>query len=145
MIELHEAYNEQNIFAKILRGELPNITLYEDEHTLCFMDIMPQADGHCLVIPKEPAVTFLDLSQAGAAAIMATARKVAPAVIKAVDAPGFMMVQLNSSAAGQTVPHYHMHILPRHNGLELKFHAREPEDMAVLNALAEKIRAHIEA
>lgn len=141
MINLGDAYDEQNIFAKILRGEIPNITLYEDEHTLAFMDIMPQAEGHCLVIPKTPAVTFLDLSDAAAAAVMATAGKVAPAVVKALDAPGFMMVQLNGSAAGQTVPHYHMHILPRHEGLELKFHAREPEDMDVLSAVAEKIRA----
>ena len=141
MINLGDAYDAQNIFAKILRGEIPNITLYEDEHTLAFMDIMPQAEGHCLVIPKTPAVTFLDLSDAAAAAIMATAGKVAPAVVKALDAPGFMMVQLNGSAAGQTVPHYHMHILPRHEGLELKFHAREPEDMDVLSAVAEKIRA----
>lgn len=141
MINLGDAYDAQNIFAKILRGEIPNITLYEDEHTLAFMDIMPQAEGHCLVIPKTPAVTFLDLSDAAAAAVMATAGKVAPAVVKALDAPGFMMVQLNGSAAGQTVPHYHMHILPRHEGLELKFHAREPADMDVLSAVAEKIRA----
>lgn len=136
-------YDSNNIFAKILRGEMPSIKLIEDEHTLAFMDIMPQADGHALVIPKEPAVTFLDLSDAGAAAVMATARKLAPAIIKAVDAPGFMMAQLNSSYAGQTVPHYHMHILPRHDGLELKFHARDPEDMDVLAALAEKIRANL--
>lgn len=141
MIKLGDAYDEQNIFAKILRGEIPSIKLYEDEMTLAFMDIMPQAEGHCLVIPKEPAVTFLDLSDEAAAAVMATAKKLAAAVIKAVDAPGFMMVQLNSSHAGQTVPHYHMHILPRHEGLELKFHARDPEDMEVLGALAEKIRA----
>ncbi len=143
MIKLDDAYDENNIFAKILRGEIPNITLYEDDKTLAFMDIMPQAEGHCLVIPKEPAVTFLNLSEAGAAAVMATASKIAPAVVKAMNAPGFMMVQLNSSSAGQTVPHYHMHILPRHEGLELKFHAREPEDMAVLNATADKIRAEL--
>ena len=143
MIKLGDAYDEQNIFAKILRGEMPSIKLIEDAHTLAFMDIMPQADGHALVIPKEPAVTFLDLSDAGAAAVMATARKLAPAIIKAVDAPGFMMAQLNSSYAGQTVPHYHMHILPRHEGLELEFHARKPEDMDVLAALAEKIRANL--
>ena len=143
MINLTDAYDEGNIFAKILRGEIPSLKLYEDNHTLSFMDIMPQADGHCLVIPKEPAVTFLDLSAESAAAVMATAKRVAPAVIKAVNAPGFMMVQLNSSHAGQTVPHYHMHILPRHEGLELKFHARDPEDMDKLSALAEKIRTHI--
>ncbi len=143
MIKLDDAYDEQNIFAKILRGDIPNITLYEDDKTLAFMDIMPQAVGHCLVIPKEPAVTFLDLSEDSAAAIMATAKKVAAAVVKAVGAPGFMLAQLNSSAAGQTVPHYHMHILPRHDGLNLEFHARKPEDMAVLNETADKIRAYL--
>lgn len=143
MIKLDDAYDEQNIFAKILRGDIPNITLYEDDKTLAFMDIMPQAVGHCLVIPKEPAVTFLDLSEDSAAAIMATAKKVAAAVVKALGAPGFMLAQLNSSAAGQTVPHYHMHILPRHDGLDLEFHARKPEDMAVLNETADKIRAYL--
>ena len=122
---------------------MPNITLYEDEMTLAFMDIMPQAVGHSLVIPKEPAVTFLDLSEDGAAAVMATAKKVAAAIVQATDAPGFMMAQLNSSAAGQTVPHFHMHILPRHDGLELEFHARKPEDMVVLNETADKIRAYL--
>ena len=137
------AYDDDNIFAKILRGEMPNITLYEDEMTLAFMDIMPQAVGHSLVIPKEPAVTFLDLSKDGAAAVMATAKKVAAAIVQATDAPGFMMAQLNSSAAGQTVPHFHMHILPRHDGLEFEFHARKPEDMVVLNETADKIRAYL--
>ncbi|MCH1542502.1 MAG: HIT family protein [Alphaproteobacteria bacterium] len=143
MIKLDDTYDENNIFAKILRGEMPNITLYEDEMTLAFMDIMPQAVGHSLVIPKEPAVTFLDLSEDGAAAVMATAKKVAAAIVQATDAPGFMMAQLNSSAAGQTVPHFHMHILPRHDGLELEFHARKPEDMVVLNETADKIRAYL--
>jgi histidine triad (HIT) family protein len=143
MINLTDAYDEQNIFAKILRGELPAIKLYEDDATLAFMDIMPQVAGHALVIPKQPAVTFLDLTAEAAASVMATAKTLAPAIIKAVDAPGFMMAQLNASHAGQSVPHYHMHILPRHEGLELKFHARDPEDMDVLAALAEKIRAQI--
>lgn len=143
MINLTDTYDEQNIFAKILRGELPAIKLYEDDATLAFMDIMPQVAGHALVIPKQPAVTFLDLTAEAAASVMATAKILAPAIIKAVDAPGFMMAQLNASHAGQSVPHYHMHILPRHKGLELKFHARDPEDMDVLSALAEKIRAQI--
>lgn len=143
MIKLNDAYDEQNIFAKILRGDMPSIKLYEDDRTLSFMDIMPQADGHVLVIPKTPAVTFLDLPDDAAAAVMATAKKIAAAVVKTFDAPGFMMVQLNGSAAGQTVPHYHMHILPRQDGLKLKFHAREPEDMDKLSALADRIRANI--
>lgn len=143
MIKLTDTYDEQNIFAKILRGDMPSIKLYEDAHTLSFMDIMPQADGHALVIPKTPAVTFLDLPEDSAAAVMATSKKIAAAIVTTLAAPGFMMVQLNGSAAGQTVPHYHMHILPRQDGLELKFHAREPEDMEKLSALADKIRANL--
>ena len=143
MIKLDDAYDENNIFAKILRGEIPNITLYEDDKTLAFMDIMPQATGHCLVIPKEPAVTFLDLSEDSAAAVMATAKKVAAAVVKAMEAPGFMMAQLNSSAAGQTVPHFHMHIIPRHKGLEMLGHGTEMADMDELADIATRIRAAI--
>ena len=131
------------IFTKILSGEIPSHKIYEDDLVYAFLDIGPLSPGHTLVIPKEPAVTFLDLSEDSAAAVMATAKKVATAVVKAMEAPGFMMAQLNSSAAGQTVPHYHMHILPRHDGLELEFHARAPEDMAVLNETAEKIRAQL--
>lgn len=140
-MHLDDAYDDGNIFAKILRGEMPALKIYEDDETLAFMDIMPQAEGHCLVIPKQPGTNFLTISEEAAAACARTAHKLAPAVRQAVGADGFMVVQLNGSAAGQTVPHYHVHILPRQNGLELKFHAREPEDMAVLNAVAEKIRA----
>ena len=134
---------EPTIFTRIINGELPCHKVYEDDLIIAFLDIQPLTRGHTLVIPKEPAVTFLDLSEDSAAAVMATAKKVAAAVVKAMEAPGFMMAQLNSSSAGQTVPHYHMHILPRHDGLELEFHARAPEDMAVLNETAEKIRAQL--
>lgn len=135
------AYDTQNIFAKILRGEIPCIKLYEDEHTLSFMDIMPQADGHALVIPKEAAETLLDLSDEGAAACVRTAKKVAAAVKKALDAPGIVIFQLNGSAAGQTVPHYHVHILPSSLGALGQGHASKVADQAKLQALAEKIRA----
>jgi histidine triad (HIT) family protein len=135
------AYDDQNIFAKILRGEIPCIKLYEDEHTLSFMDIMPQADGHALVIPKEAAETLLDLSDEGAAACVRTAKKVAAAVKKAMDAPGIVIFQLNGPAAGQTVPHYHVHVLPSSLGAMGKGHASTMEDQAKLQAIAEKIRA----
>ena len=142
-MQLDEAYDDQNIFAKILRGDLPCFKVYEDDETLAFMDIMPQSPGHVLVIPKTAATNLLSLSEQAALAVMATTHKIAPSIQKAMQAPGFMLAQLNGSEAGQTVPHYHMHILPRHQGLELKFHARDPEDMDVLAALAEKIRAEI--
>lgn len=135
------AYDNQNIFARILRGEIPCIKLYEDERTLAFMDIMPQADGHALVIPKEAAETLLELSDEGAAACIQTAKKVAAAVKKATDAPGIVIFQLNGPAAGQTVPHYHVHVLPSSLAALGRGHASKMEDTAKLQAIAEKIRA----
>ncbi|RYE01621.1 MAG: HIT family protein [Sphingobacteriales bacterium] len=135
------AYDTQNIFAKILRGEIPCIKLYEDEHTLAFMDIMPQADGHALVIPKEAAETLLELSDEAAAACMRTAKKVAAAVKQAMAAPGIVVFQLNGPGAGQTVPHYHLHILPSSLAALSRGHASRVEDTAKLQAIAEKIRA----
>lgn len=139
-MELNEPYNTDNIFAKILRGDLPAISVYEDDKTLAFMDIMPQATGHVLVIPKSPATNLLTLEASECDALLRTTQKVAAAVQKALVAPGFMIAQLNGSAAGQTVPHIHFHILPRHQGLELKFHARDVADMGELEAVAVKIR-----
>jgi histidine triad (HIT) family protein len=135
------AYDTQNIFAKILRGEIPCTKLYEDEHTLAFMDIMPQADGHALVIPKEGAETLLELSDEAAAACIRTTKTVAAAVKKAMAAPGIVIFQLNGSAAGQTVPHFHMHVLPSSLGALGKGHASRMEDPAKLQAIAEKIKA----
>lgn len=135
------AYDPNNIFARILRGELPNVTVYEDAETLAFMDIMPSVEGHTLVIPKEPAESILDLSPEGAAAVMATTQKIARAVKKALDVPGVMLVQLNGTAAGQSVPHIHFHVLPRHEGLDLKLHGRAMVDPKTLEPIAAKIRA----
>jgi histidine triad (HIT) family protein len=138
------AYDNQNIFAKIIRGEMPCFKVYEDEHTLAFMDIMPQAEGHTLVIPKEPAENIFDLSPDGAAALARTAKKVAAAVRKATNAPGILLAQLNGVAAGQTVFHIHFHIIPRTSGIDLALHAREKADFTKLKALAEKIAAAME-
>jgi histidine triad (HIT) family protein len=138
------AYDNQNIFAKIIRGEMPCFKVYEDEHTLAFMDIMPQAEGHTLVIPKEPAENIFDLSPEGAAALARTAKKVAAAVRKATNAPGILLAQLNGAAAGQTVFHIHFHIIPRTSGIDLALHAREKADFTKLKALAEKIAAAME-
>jgi histidine triad (HIT) family protein len=134
-------YDPNNIFAKILRGEIPAHKVYEDAHTLAFMDIMPQSEGHTLVIPKEPAVNVFDLSPAMAAHLIQTTQTVARAVKKALNAPGVMLMQLNGADAGQTVFHIHVHIIPRWNGLDMKFHARGMADPATLKAHADKIRA----
>jgi histidine triad (HIT) family protein len=138
------AYDSNNIFAKILRGEIPSVKVYEDDMTLAFMDVMPQADGHTLVIPKEPAENILDLSPEGAAAMVKTTQKVAKAVKKGLDAPGIMLFQLNGKAAGQTVFHVHFHIVPRSGGVDLKLHARGMDSPDKLKAIAEKIKAALE-
>jgi histidine triad (HIT) family protein len=135
------AYDDNNIFAKILRGEAPAFKVYEDEHSMAFMDVMPQVPGHTLVIPKDPAETIHEADPVILGATMATVQKVAAAVKQAFAAPGIMIAQLNGPAAGQTVFHMHFHILPRHEGLEFKMHARDMEDRAVLEAHAEKVRA----
>ena len=140
------AYDDNNIFAKILRGEIPCNKVYEDEHTLAFMDIMPQADGHTLVITKEPAETILDLSPAAAAAWIHTVQKVANAVKTAMGVEGFVLMQLNGAAAGQTVPHVHFHILPTSLGaLVTRVHAAKMGDMAEIGLYADKIRAALAA
>lgn len=134
-------YNPDNIFARILRKELPCHSVFEDEHTLCFMDIMPQSEGHCLVISKEPAETLLELSEAGALACMKTLQRIATAVQQAFDCPGLMVMQLNGAEAGQTVPHLHFHIIPRRATQTLKGHGSKMADPQVLAANAAKIRA----
>ena len=138
------AYDTNNIFAKILRGEVPSVKIYEDDKTLAFMDVMPQADGHTLVIPKEPAENIFELSPEGAAAMVRTTQKVAKAVKKGLEAPGVMIFQLNGKPAGQSVFHVHFHIVPRSGGVDLKLHARGMESPDKLRAIAEKIKAALE-
>ena len=135
------AYDPNNIFARILRSELPSVNVYEDEHTLAFMDIMPSVEGHTLVIPKEAAEGIFDISSEGLAAVMRTTQRVAAAVRTALNCPGLMLVQLNGAAAGQSIPHLHFHVLPRQNGLDLKLHGRAMVDATVLGPIAAKIRA----
>ena len=137
------AYDDQNIFAKILRGEIPAIKVYEDEKTLAFMDIMPQADGHTLVIPKSPAVTLLDLNPEDAAYTIQIVQKVAKALEKALDRKGIVLMQLSGEEAGQTVPHIHFHLIPS-SIHQLGKHASTLGDQDQIKALAEKIRAAIE-
>ncbi|MFT6674326.1 MAG: histidine triad (HIT) family protein [Sulfitobacter sp.] len=114
------AYESDNIFAKILRGEIPSFKVYEDAQTYCFMDIMPRSDGHCLVIPKTPCRNMLDATPAQLAACMATVNKVSNAAMIAFDADGITLQQFNEAAGGQEVFHLHFHILPRHAGLSMR-------------------------
>ncbi len=138
-------YDPNNIFAKILRGELPKVAVYEDDKTLALMDIMPSIEGHTLVITKEPAISILDLSPEGAAALITTTQKIAKAVKTALAPPGIMLVQLNGAAAGQSIPHIHFHILPRSEGLDLKLHGRAMVKPEILEPIAAKIRAALPA
>ena len=134
------AYDDQNIFAKILRDEIPSVRVYEDDETLCFMDIMPRTDGHCLVIPKTPCRNVLDASDAQLAAVMATVKKVANAAKAAFDADGITLQQFNETAGGQEVFHLHFHIHPRHAGVPMR-PAGQMGDMDAIKAHAEAIRA----
>jgi histidine triad (HIT) family protein len=134
-------YDRNNPFARILRGEIPAHRVYEDELTLAFMDAMPQTDGHTLVIPKAEAESILDVPQEALVAAVLTTQRVARAVKTAFDAPGILIAQLNGRAAGQSVFHMHFHVLPRREGLDLRFHAREMADPALLAEHAARIRA----
>ncbi|WP_434660412.1 HIT family protein [Paraburkholderia sp. A3BS-1L] len=135
------AYDDDNIFAKLLRGEIPSIKLCESDAALAIMDVMPQSEGHVLVLPKEPAEEIYELSPEAVAASMAMVQKVAAAVRKSLAPDGLMIAQFNGAAAGQTVPHVHFHLIPRRRGEELRLHARDMADKAQLEVTAERIRA----
>ena len=134
-------YDPDNIFAKILRGEIPAHKVYENDDTLAFLDIMPRVDGHTLVIPKTPSRNILDIAPDDLCALMNTVQKIARAVKAAFDAEGVLLQQFNEPAAGQVIFHTHMHVLPRREGEPLKPHTGEMADNEVLKANAEKIRA----
>jgi histidine triad (HIT) family protein len=134
------SYDPGNVFAKILRGELPAHKVYEDADTLAFMDIMPRCQGHTLVVPKTAARNILDATPAQLAACLATVQKVSRAVMKAFAADGVVVQQFNEAAGGQVVFHLHFHVLPRWEGVRLGPHTGAMEDQAVLKANAEKIR-----
>ncbi len=133
-------YDHNNIFAKILRDEIPCVKVFEDDRTLAFMDVMPQAEGHVLIIPKEAAEDLLDLSPEGATAVIVTTQKMARAVKKALGAPGITVMQRNGSAAGQIVFHMHVHVIPRRDDAEMKSHAGGMVDAKILEAVAVRIR-----
>lgn len=136
------SYDQDNIFAKILRGEAPCVKVYEDEYTLSFMDIMPQMEGHVLVIPKEPAETLYDLSEQASLACMKTVQKVGQAVARAMDTEGTTLFQHNGKSAGQTVPHFHFHILPGpiFGAKGLKGHGVEMAEVSELEKVAQRIK-----
>lgn len=134
-------YDSNNIFAKILRGEIPSIKVYEDEHTLAFMDIMPQSPGHTLVIPKEAAEDIMDLSPEGAARLIQSTQKIAKAVKTAMEASAVTIIQRSGADSGQTVFHVHFNVMPHYPGVPLKIHAQNMADPATLEPIAAKIRA----
>lgn len=140
-----QPYEPSNIFARILRGELPCHKLYEDADTLAFMDIMPRGDGHCLVIPKAPSRNILDVDADSLAAVARTTQKLARAVVEAFSADGVTVQQFNEPAGGQVVFHLHVHVIPRFEGVSLRPHSGQMEKPEVLTANAEKIKAALAA
>lgn len=138
-------YDPNNIFAKIIAGQFPCERLYDDQDVIAFMDIMPQADGHCLVVPKAPSRNLLDAEPATFAALFRHVQRIANAAKTAMQADGITIMQFNEPAAGQTVFHLHVHILPRHDGIALKPHTGQMGDMAAIKANADKIRTALAA
>ncbi len=135
------SYDPNNIFAKILKGDIPSHKVYEDAHTVVFMDVMPQAAGHTLIVPKAGSRNLLDADPAVLGYVMATTQKIARAALKAFDADGVRVMQFNEPAAGQTVFHLHVHVLPMVEGVPLKPHTGKMEDGEVLKANAAKLKA----
>lgn len=133
-------YDPNNILAKILRGEIPSIKVYEDQDTVAIMDIMPQADGHVLVIPRAPSRNLLDADPATFKALYETVQVIARAVKDAFGAEGVLVQQFNEAAAGQTIYHLHVHVIPRRAGENLRAHTGKMADMTVLARQAEMIK-----
>lgn len=140
----HTHYDDNNIFAKMLTGDIPYHKVFEDDKTLAFMDIMPQAKGHVLVIPKQQAVDLAELEPDYAAAVLMTAKKVMQAQRQVFEREGIIQMQLNGAEAGQTVFHYHLHLIPS-NIHELAIHAAKQADSAELAQMAKQLAAAIEA
>lgn len=134
-------YDDNNIFAKILRGEIPSTRVYETDDVVAFMDVMPQGTGHTLVVPKAPSRNLLDAKPETLANAVQVVQKIAQAVKTAFNADGVTVMQFNEPASGQTVYHLHFHVIPRFEGVALKPHTGQMEDASVLSANAEKIRA----
>ena len=135
------AYDQNNIFAKILRGELPAYKVYEDDHAFAFLDIMPRAPGHTLVLPKSPARNILDVDPEDLAHVAKVTQKIAKAALQVFAADGITVQQFNEPAGGQVVFHLHVHVIPRRDGVALKPPASEKEKPEVLSDHALKLAA----
>jgi histidine triad (HIT) family protein len=141
--ETMTAYDDQNVFAKILRGEIPCLEVFRDDRSLAFLDIMPRSPGHTLVIPRAPARGILDVAEDDLAAVARTAKRVAIAAMKAFDAEGIILQQFSEPASGQVVLHLHMHVMPVKAGVELLPAQTRREDPAVLADHARRLIAAI--
>ena len=134
------SYDSNNVFAKILRGEIPAFKVHEDEHTLAFMDVMPQSDGHTLVIPKVAASNLFEIQADALGKLITATQQIASAAQRAFNADGVTIMQFNGAAAGQTVFHLHFHVIPRYEGVPLRSHGREMADAKLLAAHAEQLK-----
>lgn len=144
-MSLDGQYDEQNIFAKILRGEMPCAKVYEDGGTLAFMDVFPQSRGHVLVIPRNPSRNLLEIAPKDIGRLFGTVQRVTTAVRAALKPDGIVVTQFNGAPAGQTVFHTHVHIIPRYDGVALAGHAMgEMADMDELTQIANMIRTELE-
>ena len=128
------------LFCKIVQGQIPAVRVYEDEHTLAFMDVFPASEGHTLVIAKTHAVTLLEIAEADLLAVTVATQRVARAVQQALAPDGLRINQFNGAAAGQSVPHYHVHIVPIREGQRAGAHGREKADLVILETVAARIR-----
>ena len=140
-MSLHGNYDSDNIFAKILRGEMPCVKVYEDDNILSFMDVFPQSEGHTLVIPKVPSRNLLETNAKDIGRLFGAVQRITKAVETALKPDGITITQFNGAPAGQTVFHTHVHIIPRYDGKALGAHGGGMVDMDELKALAEKISA----
>jgi histidine triad (HIT) family protein len=140
---LDGSYERDNIFARILRGELPAAKVFEDEHALAIMDVFPQAEGHVLVLPKAPARNLLDIEADALGQLIVRVQTVAKAVRAALRPDGLTVSQFNGAAGGQSVFHLHFHIIPRWKGRPLAGHGQGMADAGELAGLAERIRAEL--
>ena len=145
-MSLHAPYDPDNIFAKILRGDIPAVKVWEDDHVLAFMDVFPQSEGHVLVVSKtSTARTLLELEQDALARVGAAVQRTARAVEKALQPEGFQIMQLNGAAGGQTVFHLHFHIIPRWADRPMKGHGQAPmADPDSLRSIAGRIAAALD-
>ncbi|HYC69096.1 HIT family protein [Brevundimonas sp.] len=143
---LHAPYDPDNIFARILRDEIPSVKVWEDDHVLAFMDVFPQSEGHVLVVSKtSTARTLLDIEPDVLARLIAAAQRTARAVVRALDPEGFQIMQFNGEAGGQTVFHLHFHIVPRWSDRPMKGHGHAPmAEPEALRALADRIAAALD-